>query len=76
MAIPLGWLWLAGGGDDAVRALSPCGVTGRGGMSEVWRAHDTAANNRGVAIKLLPAHLADDETLCSGSAAKPRPRRS
>lgn len=37
-------------------------LLGRGGMGEVWRAHDTAANNRVVAIKLLPSHLAADET--------------
>jgi serine/threonine-protein kinase len=36
-------------------------LLGRGGMGEVWRAHDTAANNRTVAIKLLPAHLAADD---------------
>ena len=34
----------------------------RGGMGEVWRAHDTAANNRTVAIKLLPPQLAADPT--------------
>ena len=27
-------------------------------MGEVWRAYDTATNNRTVAIKLLPPHLA------------------
>ena len=36
-------------------------LIGRGGMGEVWRAYDTATG-RMVAVKVLPAHLLEDQT--------------
>jgi serine/threonine protein kinase len=49
-------------------------MLGRGGMGEVWRAYDTAANNRPVAIKLLPPHLAGDDMYVARFGGKPMQR--
>jgi serine/threonine protein kinase len=49
-------------------------LLGRGGMGEVWRGHDTATNNRTVAIKLLPQLASDHSAEASHEFAKNPPR--
>jgi serine/threonine protein kinase len=45
-------------------------VIGRGGMGEVWRAHDTGTD-RIVAIKLLPANFSETGRPCGFRYASP-----
>ena len=49
-------------------------LIGRGGMGEVWRAHDTGTD-RIVAIKLLPRTSRKTRSSSNGFAGRPTPLR-
>jgi serine/threonine protein kinase len=49
-------------------------LSGRGGMREVWRAHDTATNTM-VAMKLLPPQLAATTPTTRRTNPQRRPRQ-